>query len=143
MKLTESQRTLVSTSLRIAVEKYKDNAKLVRNMQAGQGYERIAVSFDTQAKDAVELANLFDNAEYAYVNDPVEEPANDISEDIARARMEKLWASSRYSQRSSMLVGMGCELFKARNMSKLTWQSLPLSVRDGLTNEYKNTGNPA
>jgi hypothetical protein len=71
--LTESQRTLLATSLRVAAEKYNENADYIRKaIKAGEhvaGSERVAKQFDSQFKDAMELANLIDNAESVEVKE--------------------------------------------------------------------------
>ena len=60
--LNEDQRSLLDTSLRIAVEKYRENAGAMR-MIVGEEYELLAQTFDQQAADALALADLLQGSE--------------------------------------------------------------------------------
>ena len=60
--LTEEQKALLDTSLRIAVEKFKENAGAMR-MIVGEEFELLAQTFDQQAADALALADLLQGSE--------------------------------------------------------------------------------
>jgi hypothetical protein len=59
MTLTESQRTLLLSALRIARETYLQSAK---GMEKLPGFVGVQKQFEMQAYDALELANMIDNA---------------------------------------------------------------------------------
>ncbi len=63
-----------------AVERYKENAEYIRKaIKAGEyvaGSERVAAQFETQAKDAQALAELFDNADSVTVDEATLSPVD-------------------------------------------------------------------
>jgi hypothetical protein len=71
MTLTESQRTLVAMSLRIAAEKYSENAEYIRTLPGTSGapQDRLQRQFEQQSKDTLDLANLIDNTESVEVKE--------------------------------------------------------------------------
>jgi hypothetical protein len=52
-------RTLIGNGLRIAAEKYKEDAATAR----ADGYERLAEQFDRQERDSLTLAEAFEEAD--------------------------------------------------------------------------------
>lgn len=69
MKLTDTQAWAVAGALRTAAEAYdksasdaRDIAKELGGDSGNAGFERLAVQFDDQAKNARDLAEKFENA---------------------------------------------------------------------------------
>ncbi len=62
MILTEDQKSLLATSLRVAAEKYSENARAIR-IEA----PLMAKQFDLQAQQARELADTIDRCEQIYL----------------------------------------------------------------------------
>lgn len=60
MKLSDKDKTLVENALRLASLEY---AKDVAKLRQDKGGARLADQFDTQAKDADRIADLFETAD--------------------------------------------------------------------------------
>ncbi len=63
--LNADDRNSIACALRVAGEKYFENAKLLRetNTARAEGIERLAEQFDRQYSDAIRLAELLENSE--------------------------------------------------------------------------------
>lgn len=57
--------------------------------------------------------------------------------------MKQLWIDSGFKKRVSMVVGMGWNFESAKGVARLTWDSLPMSLRQALSDEFAHTGDPS
>lgn len=95
--LTESERNNLAFALRIAAERYQEDARVMRAQPNQAVHERLAVQFDKQSAEALQLADDIDNAKAVQIElHPDTKSINVTTRDLGNGS-EEMYLTGRFT----------------------------------------------